>query len=84
VYSEMWSPRQPAWAYLDEQIEYTGRTQLVLQAGVAKRDISFYLYKDPYTLTVERDGADLRSAGKSMDTGSSKVVQSRATYGLAG
>ncbi len=62
-FSELWSPRQPAWEYMKEMMEYTARSQVVLQAGVAKRDVAFYLYKDPWTSAITFDGGDMRAEG---------------------
>ncbi|KAH7020710.1 uncharacterized protein B0I36DRAFT_275040 [Microdochium trichocladiopsis] len=67
IYTEMWSPKQPAWQYMNEQMEYTARTQLALQAGNPKTDVAFYLYQDPYRITVKRNGSDLRAAGLSYE-----------------
>jgi len=63
VFTELWSPKQPAWNYMAEIMEYTARNQVILRSGVTKKDLVFYLYKDPYTITPGRDGADLRSSG---------------------
>lgn len=61
---EQWGPRLPAWKYLDDFMNWVGRTQLALQTGTTKRDVAFYLYKEPWSATVDQDGSDLRSAGK--------------------
>ncbi|KAL2208486.1 hypothetical protein CC79DRAFT_1381616 [Sarocladium strictum] len=63
VYSELCSPKQPAWEYLSDSIDYTARNQRVLQSGTPKRDLAFYLYKDPYRQTPERNDTDLRADG---------------------
>ncbi|KAM6504798.1 hypothetical protein FSOLCH5_015288 [Fusarium solani] len=63
VYSELWSPRQPAWTHMNHTMAYTARNQVVLQAGAAKRDIAFYLFKQPWSAGVFYDGADLRAKG---------------------
>ncbi|ENH75763.1 hypothetical protein FOC1_g10003928 [Fusarium oxysporum f. sp. cubense race 1] len=63
IYTELWSPKQPAWKYMSEVIDYTARNQFVLQQGVAKKDLVFYLYKDPYRMVDQYNGTDLRASG---------------------
>ncbi|KAH7020387.1 hypothetical protein EDB80DRAFT_821289, partial [Ilyonectria destructans] len=63
VYSELWSPRQPAWTHMNQTMAYTARNQVVLQAGTVKRDVAFYLFKQPWSAGVFYDGADLRAEG---------------------
>ncbi|KAL6922539.1 hypothetical protein FSST1_006565 [Fusarium sambucinum] len=63
IYTELWSPKQPAWKYMSEMMEYTARNQFVLQQGVAKKDLVFYLYKDPYGMKDQYNGTDLRANG---------------------
>ncbi|KAM0204159.1 hypothetical protein ACHAQI_009984 [Fusarium lateritium] len=63
IYTELWSPKQPAWKYMSEMMDYTARSQLILQQGVAKKDLVFYLYKDPYGMVDQYNGTDLRSGG---------------------
>jgi hypothetical protein len=62
-FTELWSPRQPAWNYMAETMNYTARNQFILQSGVAKKDLAIYLYKDPYIISTVHDGADLRASG---------------------
>ncbi|KAH8743984.1 hypothetical protein F5883DRAFT_634313 [Diaporthe sp. PMI_573] len=62
-YTDFWSPRQPAWSYMAETMNYTARNQLMLQSGKAKRDLVFYLYKDPWIINTVRNGTDLRENG---------------------
>lgn len=64
IYTELWSPKQPAWKYMGEMMNYTARNQFVLQQGVAKKDLAFYLYKDPFGISDEYNGTDLRASGK--------------------
>lgn len=64
IYTELWSPKQPAWNYMSEMMNYTARNQFVLQQGVGKKDLAFYLYKDPYGISDEYNGTDLRASGK--------------------
>ncbi|SCO30892.1 uncharacterized protein FFMR_02093 [Fusarium fujikuroi] len=63
IYTELWSPKQPAWKYMGEMMNYTARNQFVLQQGVAKKDLAFYLYKDPFGISDEYNGTDLRASG---------------------
>ncbi|EYB29127.1 hypothetical protein FG05_13859 [Fusarium graminearum] len=63
IYTEMWSPKQPAWNYMSAMIDYTARNQFVLQKGVPKKDLVFYLYKDPYGMEDQYNGTDLRTRG---------------------
>ncbi|UPK96040.1 hypothetical protein LCI18_006975 [Fusarium solani-melongenae] len=63
VYSELWSPRQPAWEFMNDTMAYTARNQLALQAGKPRMDIAFYLYKQPWSATVFYEGDDLRTQG---------------------
>ncbi|KAI7909971.1 hypothetical protein M9X92_011356 [Pyricularia oryzae] len=67
VYSEIWGPKQPAWKYMSEMMNYTARNQHILQLGIAKRDLAFYMYKDPYSTTVAHNGTNLRANGFSYD-----------------
>ncbi|KUI55677.1 hypothetical protein VP1G_03003 [Cytospora mali] len=45
LYSEMWGPRQPSWAYVREMGDWIARTQLILQSGVPRVDIGIYRHK---------------------------------------
>lgn len=44
-YSDMWGPRQPAWARAGEAADWVARTQLVLQGGVPRIDVGIYRHK---------------------------------------
>ena len=48
---------------MHETMMYTVRNQLVLQTGVPKRDLAFYRYDEPWSMSVGYEG-DLRAAGK--------------------
>ncbi|KAG7410834.1 hypothetical protein Forpe1208_v009638 [Fusarium oxysporum f. sp. rapae] len=63
IYTELWSPKQPVWKYMGEMMDYTARNQFVLQQGVAKKDLAFYLYRDPFGISDEYNGMDLRASG---------------------
>lgn len=45
TYSDMWGPRQPAWARAREAADWVARTQLVLQGGVPRIDVGIYRHK---------------------------------------
>ncbi|KAI9170771.1 hypothetical protein HJFPF1_00242 [Paramyrothecium foliicola] len=62
-FADMWSPRQPAWNYMAESMNYTARSQLILQSGVAKKDLAFYLFKDPWRIGTVQQGTNLREMG---------------------
>ncbi|CAH0057191.1 unnamed protein product [Clonostachys solani] len=62
-FTELWSPRQPAWDFMSDIMEYTARNQLVLQTGVAKRDLAFYLFQDPWMTSIKKEAGDIRSRG---------------------
>lgn len=62
-FTDPWGPKQPAWNHIAESINYIGRNQFILQAGVAKRDLAFYLCKDPWRISTVQDGAYLRQGG---------------------
>ncbi|KAF4498685.1 hypothetical protein FAGAP_5163 [Fusarium agapanthi] len=61
IYIELWGPMQPVWKYMGEIINYTARNQFVMQQGVAKKDLAFYLYIDPFGISDEYNGTDLRA-----------------------
>ncbi|KAH6879846.1 hypothetical protein B0T10DRAFT_412921 [Thelonectria olida] len=62
-FTDPWGPRQPAWNYIAESLNYTGRNQFILQSGVAKRELAFYLCKDPWRISTVQDGDYLRQSG---------------------
>lgn len=66
TFTEMWGPHMPAWNHMNDIMDYTSRNQLILRAGVAKKDLVFYLYNDPYVVGSEHDGHELRAEGKSL------------------
>ncbi|EHK51100.1 hypothetical protein TRIATDRAFT_94297 [Trichoderma atroviride IMI 206040] len=45
LYSEMWGPRQPSWAHVQEMGDWIARTQIILQTGVPRVDIGIYRHK---------------------------------------
>lgn len=62
-FTEIWGSRQPAWTYMGEVLNYTARNQAVHQTGIAKRDLAFYHWNDPWAITTIQDGARLRQSG---------------------
>ncbi|KAH7311213.1 hypothetical protein B0I35DRAFT_481206 [Stachybotrys elegans] len=46
---------------MSDAIDYTARNQLILQTGVATRDLAFYLYKDPWQATDVYNGTEFRA-----------------------
>ena len=53
MFTEMWTPRQPAWGFFPAFMNYVSRNQLLLQTGVPKVDLAFYAYRSPW---VVQDG----------------------------
>ncbi|SCO90267.1 uncharacterized protein FRV6_14395 [Fusarium oxysporum] len=62
-FTDPWGPRQPAWNHIAENLNYTGRNQFILQSGIAKRELAFYLCKDPWRISTAQDGGYLRQSG---------------------
>ncbi|CAI4219795.1 unnamed protein product [Parascedosporium putredinis] len=60
-------PRLPDWNYMDDHMAYAARNQLVLQTGTTKRDIAFYHYDEPRSVTEGYNFSDLRAAGFSYE-----------------
>ena len=56
-------PRLPDWNYMDDHMAYAARNQLVLQTGMTKRDVAFYHYDEPRSVTEGYNFSDLRAAG---------------------
>lgn len=63
IYTEMWTPRQPAWRHLNSTMGYITRNQFALQVGKPRVDIAVIEYQprfdkaNPYDLAVlERRG----------------------------
>ncbi|KAH8892318.1 hypothetical protein GQ53DRAFT_841094 [Thozetella sp. PMI_491] len=46
VFSEMHGPRQPAFAFYSDFLNWVSRTQFILQSGAPKRDIVFWFKQD--------------------------------------
>lgn len=64
AFSEMYGPRQPAHEFSGEWLNWTGRTQYVLQSGVPKVDLAFWSKLTSYELvTTQYEPTDLLGAG---------------------
>lgn len=65
AFSEMHGPRQPAWDFYHEWLNWTARTQFVAQTGVPKIDLAFWQKStDAYvTVTTQYAPLDLETAG---------------------
>lgn len=67
LFSEMHGPRQPAWDFYQEWLDWTARTQFIAQTGVPKVDLAFWLKStDSYkNITTQYSPLDLQTAGMS-------------------
>lgn len=64
AFSEMHGPRQPAWAFADEWLDWVGRMQYVAQKGVPRVDLAFWSKRTSYrTITSQYVPTDLVEAG---------------------
>jgi len=64
-FSNMHGPRQPAWEYYDDYMNWIARTQYVAQSGIPKVDLAFWLKRDQYyTVDNQYYPNDLQQAGK--------------------
>ena len=63
-YTDMWNRIQPCWQHLTDALKYIGRNQYVLQQGVPKIDLAFYLYEAPYTTLHQYSSTNLDGIGK--------------------
>ncbi|CAN8096245.1 unnamed protein product [Discula destructiva] len=68
VYSEMHGPRQPGWEFYREWLDWTARTQFVMQTGVPKVDLAFWLkatdaYLYGFQFEDKYSPLDLKNAG---------------------
>lgn len=63
-------PRQPAWEYCSDYMDWIARTQYVAQSGVPKIDLAFWLKQDTYgyfDLKSAYEPNDLAEAGYSYE-----------------
>jgi hypothetical protein len=63
-YTEMWNQIQPAWDHMQENLDYVGRNQWILQQGSPRIDLAFYSYKSPWAPTIEYKSTNLADLGK--------------------
>lgn len=64
VFSEMHGPRQPAWAFYGEWLDWLGRVQYVAQSGVPRVDLAFWSKLTAYeSVTSQYVPTDLQDAG---------------------
>jgi hypothetical protein len=64
MFSEMHGRHQPGWDFYSDFLDFISRMQWVLQTGVPKVDIAFWLKSTSYTSVPTSYGSDdLRSAG---------------------
>ncbi|KIX10705.1 uncharacterized protein Z518_01789 [Rhinocladiella mackenziei CBS 650.93] len=78
-YTENWSGLQPCWQHLSDTLDYVGRTQYVLQQGIPKIDLAFYLYESPYTPATQFQSDALQKLGYTYDyLGPDNLLDSKA------
>ena len=64
-FSSMHGPRQPAWEYYDDFMNWTARMQYVAQSGVAKIDLAIWNHDDvTYDIFTKYVPHDLQDYGK--------------------
>lgn len=67
-FSAMHGPRQPAWEYYDNFMNWTARVQHVAQSGIPKIDLGFWLKRDDYySVDSQYFPNDLQEAGYSYE-----------------
>lgn len=66
-FSDMHGPRQPAWDYYKEYLDFLARTQYLLQAGVAKVDVAIYRKDYNFATNPPFASTSLTSAGYSYE-----------------
>jgi len=63
-FASMHGPRQPAWEYYDDYMNWIARTQYIIQSGIPKIDLVFWLKQDQYfSITSQYASNDLQDAG---------------------
>jgi len=63
MFTEMWNRIQPAWQHFKDTLEYVGRNQLILQKGVPRVDIAFYLFASPWQPASRYPSTNLQDLG---------------------
>ncbi|KAI1366485.1 hypothetical protein F5Y08DRAFT_351412 [Xylaria arbuscula] len=77
LFSEAWSPRQPAWASgLKDAVDYVARIQQLQQSGIPKVDIVIYNKESAWTLRTVYESSDLISRGWSYNYLTAENLQS--------
>ena len=67
-FSNMHGPRQPAWEYYGDYMDWTARMQYVAQSGVPKIDLAFWLKRDTFQSVYSvYEPNDLVEAGTLID-----------------
>lgn len=65
LFSEMHGPRQPAWGFYGEWLNWTARTQFIAQTGIPKVDLVFWSKLGSYSsISTQYAPTDLVDAGK--------------------
>jgi hypothetical protein len=65
LFSAMHGPRQPAWVFYGDFMNWTARTQYIAQSGVPKVDLAIWLKDTSFaTLSNKYLPSDLEAAGK--------------------
>ncbi len=67
-YSDMHGPRQPAWEFYSDFMDWTARNQFVAQSGVPKVDLAFWLKVtnwEAHEIVTKYTPQDLEIAGTS-------------------
>ena len=61
----MHGPRQPAWEYYDDYMNWIARVQYAAQSGIPKIDLAFWLKRDEYfSVDSQYEPLDLTEAGE--------------------
>lgn len=74
TFSGMHGPRQPAWEYYDDYMNWTARMQYVAQSGVPKIDVAFWVYDvTTYEIFSRYNSSDMDDAGELFDAACNNV-----------
>jgi hypothetical protein len=66
-YTDMWNSIQPCWQHMKDMMDYTGRNSWVLQQGVPKIDLAFYLFENPWVPSQQYSSTNLQELGYTYD-----------------
>lgn len=73
-FSEMHGPRQPAWDYYDDYMNWTARMQFVSQSGVPKVDLALCIHDDvTYDVLPKYAPQDLQKSGETSSIASQRL-----------